>query len=272
MEQKDYYNILGVEANASQQRIKEAYRRLALKYHPDRNKEDPSAASRMKEINESYAVLSDPGKRRQYDSLRQTFGSSAYGQFRQAYSEQEIFRGSDIQQIFEEISRAFGLRGFDELFRGTEGQFYRTFEFRRPGAFGRVFVSPSMRRGGAPPRFAVGGPIGKLIRYGVKKIWGVELPERGKDLQDSITIPQELAHSGGKIRYHCRLHGKELVVAIPPGIREGQRIRLKGMGKQGKGGGEPGDLYVEMRIKTPFLQRLRGLFNGVWSSGIERRL
>ncbi len=272
MEQKDYYDILGVESNASQQQIKEAYLRLALKYHPDRNKDDPGAASRMKEINESYAVLSDPGKRRQYDSLRQAYGSSAYGQFRQTYSEQDIFRGSDIQQIFEEISRAFGLRGFDELFRGPEGQFYRTFEFRRPGAFGRVFVSSSMRRGGAPPTFSLGGPIAKLIRYGVNKIWGVELPERGKDLQDAITIPPELALSGGKVLYHCRLHEKELFVAIPAGIKEAQRIRLKGMGKQGKGGGEPGDLYVAIRIKKPLLRRIRSLFKGVWTSDIERRL
>jgi len=113
MEQKDYYQILGVDRKASQQQIKSAYRRLAFEYHPDRNKDTPAAAARMKEINESYAVLSDPQKRTQYEALWQTYGSSACGQFRQAYSEQDIFRGSDIHQIFEQISKAFGLRGFD---------------------------------------------------------------------------------------------------------------------------------------------------------------
>jgi len=270
MDRKDYYEILGVEADASQQEIKEAYRRLALKYHPDRNKANPAAASKMTEINESYAVLSDPQKRARYDSLKEAYGSSAYGQFRQTYSEHDIFTGSDIQQIFEEISRAFGLRGFDELFKGQ--QFYRTFEFRRPGSFSRVFVGPSMQRSNTQTSYSLGGPIGKLIRYGMKKIWGVELPEKGKDLRDVIAVPPELAHSGGKILYHCRLHRKELVVAIPAGIKGSQRIRLKGMGKQGKGGGEPGDLYLEIRIKKQLLQRIQGFLKGVWSSGSEGRL
>ena len=140
MEQKDFYEILGIEREAGQKQIKDAYRRLALTYHPDRNRDNPDAATKMKEINESYAVLSDPEKRRRYDALRQTYGSSAYGQFRQTYSEQDIFRGSDIQQIFEELSRAFGFRGFDDIFKESYGEGYRTFEFRRPGAFGRVLT------------------------------------------------------------------------------------------------------------------------------------
>jgi DnaJ-class molecular chaperone len=272
MEQKDYYQILEVDGKATQQQLKEAYRRLALKYHPDRNKDNPAAAARMKEINESYAVLSDTDKRRQYDSLRQAYGSSAYNQFRQAYSEQDIFRGSDIQQIFEEISRAFGVRGFDEIFREFYGPGYRTFQFRRPGAFGRVFVAPSMGRGGAIPKLPLGGPLGKLVKYGLKKIWGVELPERGKDLQDIISIPPALAQTGGKIQYHCRLTAKELVVTIPPGIKAGQRIRLKGMGSKGKGGGEPGDLYVQIRIRTPLLQKIKNIIKGLGSTDIKRRI
>jgi curved DNA-binding protein CbpA len=129
-----------------------------------------------------------------------------------------------------------------------------------------------MQRSNTQPSYSLGGPIGKLIRYGMKKIWGVELPEKGKDLQDAIAVPPELARSGGKILYYCRLHRKELVVAIPAGIKGGQRIRLKGMGKQGKGGGEPGDLYVEIRIKKQLLQMIRGFLKGVWSSGSEGRL
>ena len=257
MEQKDYYKILGVDGNATQQQIKKAYRGLALKYHPDKNMDNPAAAALMKEINESYAVLSDPEKRSQYDSLRHMYGSSAYGHFRQNFSEQDIFRGSDIQQIFEEISRVFGLRGFDEIFKSFYGPGYSTFEFRRPGAFGKVFFTSSAGKQVNAPKFPLGGSLGKLLRYGLKKKWGIDWPERGKDRHDIITIPPELAQSGGKIRYLYQRKSKELVVKIPAGIKEGQQIRLKGMGDNGKGGGEPGDLYVKIRFRKPLFHKLR---------------
>lgn len=257
MEQKDYYQILGVEGNASQQQIKKAYRTLALKYHPDRNKDNPTAADRMKEINESYAVLSDPEKRRQYDSLRHIYGSSAYDHFRQNWSEQDIFRGSDIQQIFEEISRAFGLRNFDEIFKEFYGSGYQTFEFRRPGAFGKIFFTSSTRERGYTPKFPLGGNLGRLIKYGLKKKWGIEWPEKGQDRHDNITISPELAHKGGKIRYLYRKKSKELIVKIPSETKEGQQIRLKGIGDDGKGGGEPGDLYVKIRFKRPLSRKIR---------------
>jgi DnaJ-class molecular chaperone len=127
MEQRDFYEVLGTEKEADQKEIRSAYRKLAFEYHPDKNRDDPDAAAKMKEINESYAALSDPEKRQRYDSLRQTYGSSANSQFRQAYSEQDIFRGSDIQQIFEELSKAFGLRGFDDIFKESYGTRYQTF-------------------------------------------------------------------------------------------------------------------------------------------------
>ena len=260
MQQKDYYEILGVDRNDTQQHIKEAYRKLALQHHPDRNQGNPAAAAKMKEVNESYAVLSDPQKKRQYDSLRDMYGSSAYGQFRQAYSEQDIFRGSDIQQIFEELSRAFGFRGFDEVFREAYGARSRTFEFRRPGAFGRVFVSPSMGKGAPLSNVSLGGPFGKLVKMGLKKIWGVEWPERGKDLHDSIVIPPALAQSGGKISYFCRMNSKQLIVRIPAGIKAGQQIRLKGMGANGTGGAEAGDLFVQIRIRGAIAQGIREFF------------
>ena len=263
MEQKDYYEILGIEKTANQKQLKDAYRSLALKYHPDRNKGNPGAAAKMKEINESYAVLSHPEKRKQYDTLQQTYGSSAYGQFRQTYSEQDIFRGSDIQQIFEELSRAFGFRGFDDVFRESYGSGYQTFEFRRPGAFGRVFEANPL----------LGGRLGRLIRYGLKKKWGIELPEKGKDLRDIITISPALIRTGGKISYLCRQTAKELLVTIPRNIRAGQKIRLKGMGEKGKGGGEPGDLYIEVRVRNPLLQKVREVAEVLWSSmrGTGRR-
>jgi len=259
MEQKDYYQILGVESNTTPQKIKEAYRKLALEFHPDRNKDNPVAATRMKEINESYAVLSDPEKRKQYDILRQTYGSSAYGHFRQNWSDQDIFRGSDIHQVFEEISKVFGFRNFDEVFKDFYGPGYQTFEFRQPGAFGKVFFTSSKRGDAYPSKFPLGGNLGKLIRYGLKKKWGMEWPEKGNDRHDMITISPDLAQRGGKIRYLYQKKSRELVVKIPQGIKEGQQIRLKGMGDDGKGGGEPGDLYVKIRFKKPLVEKIKDL-------------
>jgi DnaJ-class molecular chaperone len=256
MEQKDYYRTLGVDGSAGRQQIKEAYRKLAFEYHPDRNK-DSAAASKMKEINESYAVLSDPEKRSRYDTLRQQFGSSAYGQFRQTYSEQDIFRGSDIHQIFEEISKVFGFRGFDDVFRESYGTVYRSFEFQKPGAFGRVFVSSFGKGDGSYPKFPLGGNLGKLIKYGLKKKWGIEWPEKGKNLNDMITISPSLALTGGKIKYFNRKKSKELLVNVPSGIRARQQIRLKGMGEDGKGGAEPGDLYIAIRIRSNLFQIMK---------------
>ena len=266
MDQKDYYDILGLEKDASQKQIRDAYRRLALLHHPDRNKDSPEAADRMKEINESYAVLSDPKKRREYDGLRQAYGSSAYGQFRQTYSDQDIFKGSDIQEIFEELSRAFGFRGFDDVFRESYGAGYRTFEFRRPGAFGRVFVG-GFGGGQGPGRSApLGGYLGRLIRYGLKKKWGIELPERGKDLQDFIVISPDLARLGGRIRYSCRKTDRELFLTIPPNMRAGQQLRLKGMGEAGRASGEAGDLYVTVQIRNLVIQKAIDLIAAIRSS------
>ena len=93
MNQKDYYQVLEIEKSAGPQQVKEAYRRLAFQYHPDRNKSDPNSVERMKEINEAYAVLSDQEKRSRYDGLRREYGSQAYDHFRESYSEQDIFQG-----------------------------------------------------------------------------------------------------------------------------------------------------------------------------------
>lgn len=264
MEQRDYYSILGVNKEADFKQIKEAYRKLALQYHPDRNRE-PSAAAKMKAVNEAYAVLSDTEKRRQYDDMARVYGSAAYSQFRQNFSQEDIFRGSDVHQVFEQMSRVFGLRGFDEIFREFYGPGYRTFEFRRPGFFGRGFVFQGFpgADGKGVPGLRLGGPLGKLLKYAVKKQWGLEIPEKGKDLSDRLAIPPDLARTGGKIRYVCRMRSKELLVNIPAGMREGQQIRLLGMGEAGKGGGGPGDLYISLRIRKSPLNKLKGLVKQV---------
>ena len=101
MSQIDYYKVLGIEPEAESEEIKTAYRDLAFKYHPDRNQDNPAAAEKMKRVNEAYAVLSDPGKRRAYNALRDQYGHAAHDHFRKSYSDQDIFTGSDIHQIFE---------------------------------------------------------------------------------------------------------------------------------------------------------------------------
>ncbi len=140
MDQKDYYHVLGVDRDASQQAIKEAYRKLAFQYHPDRNKGDPAATEKMKDINEAYAVLSDVSKRREYDLLRSRYGSFAYERFRQSHTPEDISRGSDIDQIFEEFAKMFGFRSSGDIFRESYGPEHRSFEFRRPGMFDRGYI------------------------------------------------------------------------------------------------------------------------------------
>jgi len=257
MGSRDYYEILNVHKEAVQDEIREAYRKLALQYHPDRNHDDPAATSRMKEINEAYAVLSDPEKRKQYDGLWSTYGPSASDHFRNAYSEQDIFRGSDIQEILDQLSRAFGYRGFDDIFHEAYGPGYRSFEFRRPGSFGRVFVSSSGNGQDRRKQSSLQGMLGRLVKYGLKKKWGIEIPERGRDLHDIITISPGLVIQGGKVRYVNRSEQRELIVTIPPGIRPGQHVRLKGLGNEGRGGGEPGDLFLRIRVRSAFFQKIR---------------
>jgi len=266
MEQKDYYDILGLPSDAGQKQIRDAYRRLALLHHPDRNQGSPEAAERMKEINESYAVLSDPVKRREYDEIRQAYGSSAYGQFRQTHSDQDIFKDSDIRQVFEELSRAFGFRGFDDIFRESYGAGYRTFEFRGPGAFGRIILGGFGDGQGDRKGDLLGGPLGKIVRYGLKKKWGIELPERGKDVHDFIVLSPEMARRGGRMRYSCKKTGRELYVTIPPKTRTDQKLRLKGMGEAGRAGGEPGDVYLKVHIRSSLIQKAKDFIAAVRSS------
>jgi DnaJ-class molecular chaperone len=273
MNQKDYYDILGVDRDASQQAIKEAYRKLAFQYHPDRNKGDPAATEKMKDINEAYAVLSDVSKRREYDLLRSQYGSFAYDRFRQSHTAEDIFRGSDINQIFEEFAKMFGFRSFGDIFRESYGPEYRSFEFRRPGMFGRGFVFYSEARRGVgeqqSPNSQVQMPempfpsiVGKLVKFFLKKATGVELPERGQDWHDTVTLSPEKACDGAEVEYSCKKWGKakNLMVKIPPEVRDGQRIRLRGMGSPGKAGGEPGDLYLRVQIRRALAQRLKGFF------------
>ena len=207
MATKDYYNVLGVSKNASDEELKRAYRKLAMKYHPDKNPNKKEAEERFKEINEAYAVLSDKEKRKQYD----TFGAEG---FRQRFTQEDIFRGFDFDEI---LSRLFGGRGKREFRYGGRGGFDS----------GDFF-------GGQSPYQNMG-----------------RMPQKGEDVLYELTISLEEAASGGEKRISYRKNGKveDVSVRIPRGIPSGKKLRLAGKGMEGKNGGPPGDLYLQIVIK-----------------------
>lgn len=280
MDQKDYYKILGVSTDASADEIKKTYRKLAFQYHPDRN---PGNEGMMKELNEAYAVLSDQQKRREYDSYRQSYGFFARDRFRQTYTEQDIFRDSDINRVFEELSGAFGFSSPEDIFSRTNfyGDQFRTFQFRGPGFTGRGFfffgpmsksyqdmMKASRHQTKEVPAYRP-SLFSRILLKGlqafqkhVAKKYGLALPERGEDTEDQIKITPEIASAGGKVRYHFAKpeNPRDLFIKIPPGIKEGQKIRLKGLGKDGHNGGETGDLYLKVRIDISFFDRIRNVF------------
>jgi len=214
MAAKDYYNILGASKSASDEEIKRAYRKLAMKYHPDRNPNKKEAEERFKEINEAYAVLSDKEKRKQYD----TFGAEG---FQQRFTQEDIFRGFNMEEI---LSNLFGGRGRRESrFGGRSG-----FDFG--DVFGRQAGYQDMGR----------------------------MPQRGEDIVYEIAISLEEAASGGEKRVSYRKNGKveEISVKIPRGIPSGKKLRLSGKGMEGRNGGPQGDLYLQVSIKEhPFFKR-----------------
>jgi len=244
MEKKDYYDILGVRPDADARLLKEDYRKLAFRWHPDRNPANSEAIARMKDLNEAYAVLSDQAKKQEYDSLRNSFGSSAYSRFRQNRSDDDIFKGSDVNQVFEEICRNFGFRGAEEVFK----------EFYGPGARRFSFVN------------AAPGKTSFFFRFGAGNLFRHISPQRGKDISDTMAISPWLALRGGRIKYFPRGTARELIVSIPPGIRAGQKIRLKGMGAPGRAGGGPGDLFICVRIR----KRLTDIFRD-WLKSFRKR-
>jgi len=216
MASRDYYDILGVSKNASDGELKRAYRKLAMKYHPDRNPNKKEAEERFKEINEAYAVLSDKEKRKQYD----TFGAEG---FRQRFTQEDIFRGFDFDDI---LSNLFGGRGKREFRFGGKGG----------SDFGDFFSG----------------------QYGHRDMG--RMPQKGEDVLYELTISLEEAAFGGEKRISYRKNGRveEVSVKIPRGIPSGKRLRLTGKGIEGKNGGPPGDLYLQVSIaEHPIFSRER---------------
>ena len=259
MTKQDYYQILGIDAQADARQLREAYRHLAFQYHPDRNRDNPANAEKMKALNEAYAVLANADKRREYDALRHRFGASAHQQFRSAHTDQDIFSGSDVHHVFEEMAKAFGLRSSKEIFKEFYGDHYRSFEFRKPGFYGRGFIFSGHPGRGLQNRFREGGgrQMGRISSYLLKKIGAGGFSAAGTDRHDTIQLTPQHARQGGPYAYLLKRQSKKLVVQIPPGVREGQRIRLPGMGAAGPQGGKAGDLLLKVRIRQPWLQKVK---------------
>jgi len=212
---KDYYKILGVDRNATEEQLKKAYRKLALKYHPDRNKGSKGAEERFKEVNEAYAVLSDKEKRRQYDM----FGAEG---FQQRFSREDIFRNFDFGQVFKDF-------GF-----GSDDLFSRIFGGAGVGAGGgrqRVFS-----RGGG----SFGGSFGRAGQQ----------PQKGANLLLDLQVGFKDAVFGGTRTVSFSRDGREerLSVNIPPGISSGKKLRVPGKGQEGPWGGPAGDLLIRIQV------------------------
>jgi len=268
MDHNDYYTTLGVNRAATEREIKNAYRELAFKHHPDRNRDNPEAVNTMKAVNEAYAVLSNPQKRQAYDALRTQYGASAHQQFRQSYNERDIFAGSDIFRVFEELTRLHGFRHYDEIFREFYGSGYRRYEVKRPGMLFRGFIftgGGSAGRGQPPPEYRrphLGGGWGRLAQGLLERLLGSALPRQGADVTEAIRLSPETARQGGPFAYFHRTQNKKLVVKIPAGVRAGQRIRLGGLGEAGRAGAPAGDLYLRVVIVRPWLESLKNRIRG----------
>lgn len=206
---QDYYKTLGVERTASASEIKKSYRKLALKYHPDTTKGNKKLEEKFKAINEAYAVLSDPEKRKQYD----TFGADG---FNQRYSQEDIFSNFDLGSIFSEFG--FGGAG--------------------PGGGGSGDFFSSMFGGGR--RASRGGP-----GFGG---YGQPGPAKGQDVEFTVTISLEEAFAGGKKSLSLQSLSQNITVTIPPGIGAGQKLRVSGKGSPSPMGGPAGDLLLVIQI------------------------
>ncbi len=278
---KDYYSILGLDKSATAEQIKKAYRKLALKYHPDKNPGNKQAEERFKEITEAYAVLSDPEKKQQYDQ----FGDTG---FHQRFSQEDIFRNVDLGSIFREFG--FGGRGgediFSQLFGGLGGQPFPgrsrprpvkgqdylmrlTIPFRQAVLGGerridfdrdshpeqlQVRIPPGVEagqklrisgRGGPSP---AGGPPGDLLLE-INVTPDARFRREGRDLFTSVRVPFSGACLGTTVTVETLEDTKR--VKVPPGTQSGSKIRLKGFGVPGRPGQQAGDLYAVVEVEVP---------------------
>ncbi len=283
---KDYYKILGVPRNATQEEIKRAYRKLAMQYHPDRNQGNKEAEEKFKEINEAYAVLSDPEKRKMYD----LYGST---EFEKRYTQEDIFKNFNFEDIFRDIgidlSSIFGktkrgkskIFGFDwgdilsDLF-GTSferedfspsGELYETYQLEIPltleelikggekeiiipGTYETIkFKIPSNVQNGSILRVKkkTGNKTKEfLIKINLKVPEGVKIENGNLILEKEI--PLTTFYLGGEIEI-ITPEGKRIKTKIPQLTKPGTKLRLKGLGLPKNG--SQGELFVVLNPKLP---------------------
>lgn len=272
MAEKNYYAILGVTRNATGEEIKQTYRKLALKYHPDRNPGDLHAEERFKQVSEAYGVLVDRDKRRRYDFERTSFRGTRH-QYRQEDIFRDMFRNPDAHDLFRDLSKEFekyGIR-FDQefinrVFFGGRGFFFggiffggpifgKTSFFQGPG--GPTFFKPGVRGPTLEKRENDGVKEGILSRFG-QKVETLLLGRSPKALGDrktldmvyDLALARRDADSGSRVRIAFKRGKKpeKIEVTIPPGTKSGSRLRLRGKGIPDPRGGPPGDLYLHVRV------------------------
>ena len=270
---KDYYQILGIPDNASQENIKKAFRKLAFKHHPDTNPgNEQQAEERFKEINEAYGVLGDNSKRQQYDFARKAGVGydTGYGGFQ--YSQQDIFQGIfSNQATFDELSQMFAQAGlrFDQDFLNRvffTGSGFRFQFFTGPGSAGTGTYSPKDRaryeQHYPHSRLATYKPnwlerllsriTAKIGRYVLRKLFGSQyesLTRPDLDLHTELELSLTESATGGEkqVTYKRGKKTKKLLVKIPAGVKTGNKIRLKGMGIADNK--RYGNLYLHIKIK-----------------------
>src|SRR5216683_3802535 len=267
--QRDYYQVLGVAESATTDEIKKAFRRLAKQYHPDRNPNNPQAAERFKEINEAHDVLSNPEKRKKYDTLRRygafagTGNASSRGRREgtagggRGAPDSGDFDMSDFGGLGDLFSSIFGRRGADREAEPEEVETSVTIPFRVAALGGSVPITLAMPEV-CPTCGGTGAAKGATVNT---------CPEcNGRGTVSfgqggfAVNRPCPVCRGRGKIPSQrcgtCQGSGevrleKQLMITVPPGTEDGARVRLRGQGAKGKG-----DLVVEFKVDTdPFFRR-----------------
>ncbi|MEJ7553945.1 MAG: molecular chaperone DnaJ [Aquificaceae bacterium] len=264
---RDYYEVLGVPRNATQEEIKKAYRRLARKYHPDFNK-DPEAQEKFKEINEAYQVLSDPEKRKLYDQ----YGHAAFGAQSGGHEYQEVVF-QNVGDLFEELFRGFG---FEDIFERATRRKRR--ESRRPVKGEDIYYTVELSLEEAYRGTVVSIPLVREVLCDACGGSGYDRSKgervcptcggRGEVVQRQffMTIAQTCPTCGGEgvIREPCsKCRGRgtfpqreEVRVRIPAGVDTGSKVLAEGKGNAGMFGGPPGDLIINIKVKPhPIFER-----------------
>jgi molecular chaperone DnaJ len=257
---KDPYTVLGVDRKSSDDEIKKAYRKLAREFHPDKNPGDKQAEERFKEVQEAYSILSDPEKRRVYDSGGGIFGGGFDpGAFRGGFGG----FGSGLGDILSDLfggQRAGGPTPRPQRGRDLETEVHISFEQAMEGAQVPVSVPVSAP---CPTCHGTGAKPGTHPTVCSRcQGRGVEAESQGLF---SISQPcQQCGGTGTEIKEPCQTCGgsgqtrqvKRYRVNVPPGVRNGSRVRLAGKGEAGPRGGPPGDLYVVTRVgESPIFRR-----------------